>query len=60
MKDFSLNDLSSTELDKVHESPTLIFPHLNRNLTCLPTQSVEPSHSSKQPHETSTTSFFES
>ena len=37
MKDFPLNDLlSSTDLDKVHESLTLIFSHLNRKLKLSP------------------------
>jgi hypothetical protein len=37
MKDFPLNDLlSSTDLDKVHESLTLIFSHLNRKLRLSP------------------------
>ena len=41
MDDFPLNDLlSSTDLNKVHESLTLIFSHLNRKLRVSPTQSV--------------------
>ena len=37
MKDFPLNDLlSSTDLDKVDESLTLIFSHLNRKLRVSP------------------------
>ena len=37
MEGFPLNDLlSSTDLDKVHESLTLIFSHLNRRLRVFP------------------------
>ena len=37
MEDFPLNDLlSSTDLNKVHESLTLIFSHLNRKLRVSP------------------------
>lgn len=58
MKDFPLdNPLSFTDLDKVNQSPTLIFSHLIRK---LPLPNPSSSHSLKQSHGTPMMSFLTS